>query len=85
MFQAIDVALCPLLDVFDAVLPLQNDFVREFFEIDFIPISSPINTEEQNDGTMHHGRNYEGADRECRWRAEELTPRSFPIARRTIA
>jgi hypothetical protein len=45
MFQAIDVALRPMLDVFRAMLPIQNDFVGEFFEENFIVIASTINPE----------------------------------------
>ena len=84
MFQAIDVALRPMLDAFGPMLAIQNDFISEFFEIYFVAIASAINPEEQDDGAMHHGRNHDGADRKGSGGAEKLTLRSLTIARRSI-
>ena len=84
MFQAIDVALRPTLNVFGAMLAIQNYFVGEFFEMNFVAVASAIDTEEQNDRAMHHGRNHDGADRKRSGGAEELTLRSLSIARRSI-
>src|SRR5438132_14012634 len=85
MFQTIDVALRPMLDVFGAMLAIQNDFVGEFLEIDFVTVASSINPEEQDDRAMHHGCNHDGADRKRNGCAEKLTLHSLSITRRTIA
>src|SRR5438105_4678740 len=84
MLETIDVTSRPMLDVFSAAIPIQDYFLGESLEINFVAVASTIETKEQDDGTMHHCGNENRADRESCRRAEELTLRRLAIARRPI-
>src|SRR5207253_10137868 len=85
MLETIDITLRPMLDVFGAAVPIQDYFLGESLEINFVAVPSMIEAKEQDDGTMHHGGDENGADRKGCWRAEELTLRGLAVARRPVA
>src|SRR5437763_15572821 len=85
MLETINITLRPMVDVFGAAVAIQDYFLGESLEINFVVVASMIEAKKQDDGTMHYGGDENGADRQG-WRcAEELTLRSFAVARRPIA
>ena len=84
MLETIDITLRPMLDVFGATVAIQDYFLGESLKKNFVAVASMIEAEEQDDGTMHHGGDENGADRKgCRC-AEELTLRGLAVARRPV-
>ena len=84
MFETIDVTLRPMLDVFGAAVAVQDYFIGESLEKNFVAVASVIQTKEQDDGTMHHGGDKDRADRKGCRRAEELTLRGLTVACRPV-
>ena len=84
MFQTIDITLRPMLDVLGTAVAIQDYFLGKSFEINFVVVASVIKTKKQDDGTMHHCRNQNRADRESCRCAEELTLRGLAVARRPV-
>src|SRR6266496_3941558 len=67
MLETIDITLRPMLDVFGATVAIQDYFLGESLKKNFVAVASMIEAEEQDDGTMHHGGDENGADRKgCR-------------------
>src|SRR6266700_1336388 len=65
-------------------IAIQDYFLGESLKKNFVAVASMIEAEEQDDGTMHHGGDENGADRKgCRC-AEELTLRGLAVARRPV-
>src|SRR6266513_664439 len=84
ILETIDITLRPMLDVFGVAVAIQDYFLGESLEINFVVVASMIEAKKQDDGTMHHGGNENGADwKGCRC-AEELTLRGLPVARRPV-
>src|SRR5437763_11216974 len=84
MLETIDITLRPMLDVFGATVAIQDYFLGESLKKNFVAVASMIEAEEQDDGTMHHGGDENGADRKgCRC-AEEVTRRGLAVARRPV-
>src|ERR1700748_3031245 len=77
MFQSIDITLRPMLNAFGPMLAIQDNFVGEFLEIDFVAVPSTINPEEQDDRAMHHGCNHNGANRKSSRGTKEMTLSDF--------
>ena len=84
MFQTIDITLRPMLDVFGAAVAVQDYFLGESLEKNFVAVASVIQTKEQDDGTMHHGGDKDRADWKGCGRAEEVTLRGLAIACRPV-
>ena len=85
MLQPRDVALHPGLNLARAMLPIQNDLVGEMFEVNVVPISAAIQTEEQDDGAMHYSTKQNRAGWKRGRRAEEVTARCLVCAKDAIA
>src|SRR5438093_12139523 len=84
MLETIDITLRPMLDVFGATVAIQDYFLGESLKKNFVAVASMIEAEEQDDGTMHHGGDENGADRKgCRC-AEELKLRGLGVAPRLV-
>src|SRR5882724_4534633 len=85
MLQPLDVALHPRLNILGAMLSIQHDLAGEMFEVNVVAIPAAVETEEQNDGTMHHGSKQHRAGRQGGRRAEEVTARCLIGAENAIA
>src|ERR1051325_6814347 len=53
MFEPINVALRPLLDLVGALSARQRDFVGKLLEKNFVTVPAAIETEKENNGAMH--------------------------------
>jgi hypothetical protein len=85
MLQALGVALHPQLDLLRPTIAIQCDLVGKMFEVNFVMLPAPIETEKQNNGTMRHGGKHDWPDGKSSWPAKEFTVGCLIIARYTVA
>jgi hypothetical protein len=55
MLQAIDVALHPMLDVLRPPVAIQDYFLSQSLEVNFVVVAPAVKAEKQNDRAMHNG------------------------------
>src|SRR4029453_3947846 len=53
MLQALGIALHPMLNVFRAAIAIQSDLLGKMLEINFVALAAPVETEKQDNRTMH--------------------------------
>ena len=80
IFQAIDVTLHPMLDVLCAPVGIQNYFLSQSLELNFVVVTAAINAEKQDDGAMHDSWEQDRTGRECGRRTQEVALRGLAIA-----
>jgi hypothetical protein len=85
VLQPISIALRPLLELAGPPVAVQNNFIGEMFEMDFVTIASAIKAEEQNDRAMHERGDDDGASRECRAGPEKSANGGFVVFGDAIA
>src|SRR4029450_8079031 len=85
MLQALGVALHPQLDLLRPTIAIQCDLVGKMFEVNFVTLPAPVETEEQNNGTMRRGGKHDWPDRKRGWPAKEFTLGCLTIARYAVA
>src|SRR5947207_6921576 len=72
VLQPLGIALRPMLNVFGPAFAIQNYFIGEMLEINFVAVPAVIKAEEQNHRTMHHCGKQNRAGRERGRRAEKF-------------
>src|SRR2546421_12886624 len=85
MLQSLGIALRPMLNVFGPAFTIQNDFVGEMLEVNFVAVPAVIDAEKQNHRTMHHCSKQNRAGRKSGRRAEELALSCFVAACDAVA
>jgi hypothetical protein len=55
MLQAIGVALHPMLDVLPAPVAIQDYFLSQLLEVNFVMVAPAVKAEKKDDRAMHNG------------------------------
>jgi hypothetical protein len=69
MLQAINVTLHPMLDVLCAPVAIQDYFLSQLLEVDFVVVAPAVKAEKQNNWAVHDRGKKDRAGRECSLRA----------------
>src|ERR1043166_2385022 len=85
VFQAIDITLCPALDFAGTSIARQGHAVSKLLEENFVSVPTAVETEKQNDRTMHDPGEEDRPRGKGRGRTEELTTRRLIAAHDAVA
>ena len=85
VLQPIDIALRPLLGFLRAPIAIQSYLVRKLLKENFVAVPAAVETEKQNDRTMHDRSEQYRPGGKSSGRAEELTPRGLVAASDAVA
>jgi len=85
VLQPLGITLHPMLDVFRAVIAIQDYVIGEMLEVNFVALPAAVEAEKQDNRAMHHRRDQDRPGGKCSGRTEESTLRCLVAARDAVA